>query len=80
LSEIVVDTQSIVYVVWHAVNMHAVLTCNECFLKNVAWDSTRTYDVLGPAHGKPVVLVHGALVGRHCLVLEARHLAAAGFR
>eukprot|EP00775_Hariotina_reticulata_P012948 gene12948-13076_t len=48
--------------------------------ENVAWDSARTYDVLGPDDGQPVVLVHGALVGRHCLVLEARHLAAAGFR
>jgi hypothetical protein len=57
-----------------------VRTCNACFLKNVAWDSSRTYDVLGPADGKPVVLVHGALIGRQCLVLEARALADAGFR
>ncbi|KAF6253263.1 Alpha/Beta hydrolase protein [Scenedesmus sp. NREL 46B-D3] len=55
-------------------------TCNACFLKNVAWDSSRTYDVLGPADGRPVVLVHGALIGRQCLVLEARALAEAGFR
>lgn len=58
----------------------AVRTCNACFLKNVAWDSSRTFDVLGPADGKPVVLVHGALIGRQCLVLEARALADAGFR
>jgi hypothetical protein len=57
-----------------------VRTCNGCFLKNVAWDSSRTYDVLGPADGRPVVLVHGALIGRQCLVLEARALADAGFR
>uniref|UniRef100_A0A383VKF6 AB hydrolase-1 domain-containing protein n=1 Tax=Tetradesmus obliquus TaxID=3088 RepID=A0A383VKF6_TETOB len=57
-----------------------VRTCNACFLKNVAWDSSRTFDVLGPADGKPVVLVHGALIGRQCLVLEARALADAGFR
>jgi hypothetical protein len=60
--------------------LRAVRTCNACFLKNVAWDSSRTYDVLGPADGKPVVLVHGALIGRQCLVLEARALADAGFR
>lgn len=46
----------------------------------MAWDATRTHDVLGPADGTLVVLVHGALVGRQCLVLEARALAEAGFR
>lgn len=58
----------------------AVRTCNECFLQNVAWDSSRTYDVFGPADGKPVVLVHGALIGRQCMVLEAKALAEAGYR
>lgn len=58
----------------------AVRTCNECFLKNVAWDPTRTYDVFGPEEGKPVVLVHGALIGRHCMVQEAKVLAEAGYR
>lgn len=59
---------------------HSVRCCTDCFLKNVAWDSTRTYDLLGPADGKPIVLVHGALAGRQCLVLEARAFAAAGYR
>jgi alpha-beta hydrolase superfamily lysophospholipase len=54
--------------------------CNDCFLKNVAWDSSRTYDVLGPADGKVVVLVHGAIVGRQCMIREARALAEAGYR
>jgi pimeloyl-ACP methyl ester carboxylesterase len=58
----------------------AVRTCNECFLKNVAWDPQRTYDVFGPDDGKPVVLVHGALIGRHCMVQEAKALAEAGYR
>jgi hypothetical protein len=59
----------------------AVLNCNECFLEHVVWDSSKTYDVLGPETAdKTVVLVHGALIGRHCLVLEARALAEAGFR
>lgn len=61
--------------------MHsAVLTCNECFLEHVAWDPKRTYDVYGPEGGKTVVLVHGALIGRQCLSLEAKELAAAGYR
>lgn len=64
----------------HPLHHRAVRTCNTCFLKNVAWDATRTHDVLGPADGTLVVLVHGALVGRQCLVLEARALAEAGFR
>jgi hypothetical protein len=59
---------------------HAVRACNDCFLEHVAWDSTKTYDVFGPEGGKAVVLVHGALVGRHCMVLEARALADAGYR
>jgi hypothetical protein len=54
--------------------------CNECFLGNVAWDASRTYDTLGPCDGKPVVLVHGALIGRQCLIHEARALADVGFR
>jgi hypothetical protein len=64
----------------HAVVSHAVRACNDCFLEHVAWDSTKTYDVFGPEGGKAVVLVHGALVGRHCMVLEARALADAGYR
>ena len=58
----------------------AVRTCNECFLEHVAWDASRTYDVYGAAGDKPVVLVHGALVGRHCLSLEAQALSEVGFR
>jgi len=58
----------------------AVLSCNECYLEHVAWESSRSFDVFGPETGKPVVLVHGALVGRQCLVLEAKALAEAGFR
>lgn len=58
----------------------AVQTCNECFLEHVAWDPKRTYDEYGPEGGKPVVLVHGALVGRQCMLLEARALADAGYR
>lgn len=57
-----------------------VLSCNECYLEHVAWESSRSFDVFGPETGKPVVLVHGALVGRQCLVLEAKALAEAGFR
>lgn len=36
--------------------------------------------MLGPADGHVVVLVHGALVGRQCLVREARALAESGYR
>lgn len=57
---------------------HAVRTCDECYVKSTAWDATRSYDVFGA--GPAVVLLHGALVGRHSLVLEAKALAEVGFR
>lgn len=59
---------------------HTVLACNACFLKSVNWDAARTHDVYGPEDGQPVVLVHGALIGRQCLAGEARALADAGYR
>jgi hypothetical protein len=58
----------------------AVRACNACFLGNVIWDPRRTHDVYGPPSGRPVVLVHGALIGRACMALEARALAAKGYR
>lgn len=60
--------------------LHAVRTCDECYLKSTAWDATRPYDVFGQSGDKAVVLVHAALVGRHSLVLEAKALAEVGFR
>lgn len=59
---------------------NAVRACNECFLQNVAWDPSRSYDVFGSEADKTVVLVHGALAGRQSLVLEAKALAEVGFR
>jgi hypothetical protein len=53
----------------------AVRHCNACFLKAVNWDASRTYDVLGPAGGRPVLMIHGALIGRMSMVFEARAMA-----
>lgn len=49
-------------------------------MEHVAWDPQKTADVYGPEGAKPVVLVHGALVGRQCMALEAKALAEAGYR
>ncbi|GBF94565.1 hypothetical protein Rsub_06680 [Raphidocelis subcapitata] len=54
--------------------------CNACFLKGVNWDASRTYDVYGPADGRPVLMIHGAIIGRMAMVHEARAMAEQGYR
>lgn len=54
--------------------------CNRCFSSAVNWDSSRDYDALGPRDGPPVLMLHGALIGRMSMVHEARAMADAGYR
>ena len=46
--------------------------CNGCFFKGVNWDASKTYDVFGPPTGHPVLMLHGALIGRMSMIHEAR--------
>jgi pimeloyl-ACP methyl ester carboxylesterase len=54
--------------------------CNSCFLRGVCWDASSTYDALGPVGGRPVLMLHGALIGRMSMVHEARAMAEKGYR